>query len=245
MYANYYRYIRHIVLSDIGIAGQDFLFKSKVLCIGAGGLGSPALTYLVSSGVGLIGIIDFDSVDLSNLNRQFIYNTFDIGSNKVTSAVNFLKKLNSDVFFLTYNNKISNDNFLDIMTGYDIILDCTDTLESKFVVNDFAMRLNIPVVHASVFGFSGYVSIFSRTSGCYRCLYESFSQVNCVGHGILGPLAGVVGSIQAIEAIKFLLNKINNCAFDNLFSKVLVLDFKKLEFLIINFNKRTTCIGCN
>lgn len=243
MHEKYYRYIRHIVLSDIGLKGQDLLFKSRVLCVGAGGLGSPVLTYLASSGIGYIGLVDFDVVDLSNLNRQFIYNIFDVSNDKSFSAFNFLKKLNTDIFIFPYKAKLSKNNFFDIMAGYDIILDCTDTLESKFLISDFAMKLNLPVVHGSVFGFSGYVSMFSRFSGCYRCLYQSFSYVNCVGHGIIGPVAGIIGSIQALETIKFLLNKGN--VFNNLFSRVLVLDFKKLNFLTLTFKKSFECIGCN
>ena len=121
MYNDYYRYIRHIVLSDVGIDGQDIIFKSKVLCIGAGGLGSPALTYLVSSGIGFIGVVDFDVVDLSNLNRQFLYNTFDVGNNKIDAALNFLRKINPDVFLFAYKDKLSSDNVFNIMSCYDAI----------------------------------------------------------------------------------------------------------------------------
>lgn len=244
MHNLYYRYTRHLVLSDIGVNGQDFLLKSKVLCVGAGGLGSPALTYLVSSGIGCIGIVDFDIVDLSNLNRQFIYNIFDIGKDKVFSAFNFLKKLNNDVFIFVYNSRLSEYNFFDIMSNYDIVLDCTDSLESKFLISDCAIKLDIPVIHGSVFGFSGYISMFTRQDGCYRCLFDSFSHINCVGHGILGPVAGVVGAIQAIEAIKYLLVKFNLCDFNDLRSKVLVLDFKNLNFMVLNFKKKVNCISC-
>lgn len=237
--------MRHIVLSEIGLLGQDVLLRSKVLCIGAGGLGSPVLTYLVASGVGFIGIVDFDVVDLSNLNRQFIYSVHDLKKNKVNVAERFLNKLNDNISIFVYDVKLNKDNFFNIMNNYDIIVDCTDSLESKFLINDFAMSINIPLIHGSVFGFSGYVSVFSRRTGCYRCLYKSFAHINCVGHGILGPVAGVVGSIQAIEVIKYLLyiNEVFN--FEVLISKLLVVDLKNLNFLVLNFNKFQDCISCN
>jgi adenylyltransferase/sulfurtransferase len=243
---NYYkRYIRHVVLSDIGILGQDILFKSKVLCIGAGGLGSPALVYLASCGIGFLGIVDFDKVDLSNLNRQFMYDEFDIGKSKVYCAENFLKKINNNVTIFTYNERLSYKNFLDIIPGYDVILDCTDSLESKFFVNECGIKLNIPVIHGSILGFSGYISIFSRDFGCYNCLYKDFSYTNFLGHGVLGPVAGVIGAFQAIECIKVLLNSSIHYNFNTLFSKILFFDFKNLNFLILNFKKKDFCNICN
>ncbi|HIH2762984.1 MAG TPA: HesA/MoeB/ThiF family protein [Candidatus Azoamicus sp.] len=245
MHYFYKRYIRHIVLSDIGILGQDILLNSKVLCIGAGGLGSSALVYLASCGVGNIGIVDFDKVDVSNLNRQFLYNVFDCGESKVFCAKNFLEKLNNNINIFTYNERISYINFLNIMIGYDIILDCTDSLESKFFINECGIKLNIPVIHGSILGFSGYISIFSREHGCYNCLYSDFSYVNFLGHGVLGPVAGIIGAFQAIECIKFLLNKNGAFGFNTLFSKILFFDFKNLNFLLLNFSKKKNCYICN
>jgi len=245
MYNFYKRYIRHIVLSDIGILGQDILLRSRVLCVGAGGLGSSALVYLASCGVGVIGVVDFDKVDVSNLNRQFLYNVFDIGKSKVFCAESFLKKINDGINLFTYNERISYDNFSSIMIGYDIILDCTDTLESKFFINECGIKLNIPVIHGSILGFSGYVSIFSRKYGCYNCLYKDFSYVNFLGHGVLGPVAGIIGAFQAIECIKFLLNKTSYYNFNTLFSKVLFFDFKNLNFLFLKFSKKEACKICN
>lgn len=245
MHNFYKRYIRHIVLSDIGILGQDLLLNSKVLCIGAGGLGSSALVYLASCGVGSIGIVDFDKVDVSNLNRQFLYNVFNCGESKVFCAESFLKKLNNNINIFTYNERISYSNFLNIMIGYDIILDCTDSLESKFFINECGIKLNIPVIHGSILGFSGYISIFSREHGCYNCLYSDFSYVNFLGHGVLGPVAGIIGAFQAIECIKFLLNKSGAFSFNTLFSKILFFDFKNLNFLLLNFSKKKNCDICN
>ncbi len=243
MYDFYKRYIRHVVLSDIGILGQDILLNSKVLCVGAGGLGSAALVYLASCGIGFLGIIDFDKVDLSNLNRQFMYNIFDLGKNKVYCAENFLRKINDTTNIFTYNERLSRDNFLDVMIGYNVILDCTDSLESKFFVNECGIKLNIPVIHGSILGFNGYISIFSRNFGCYNCLYKDFSYVNFLGHGVLGPVAGAIGAFQAIECVKFLLNKNNN--YNTLLSKVLFFDFKNLDFLILKFDKKQCCNICN
>lgn len=245
MYNFYKRYIRHVVLSDIGILGQDILLKSKVLCVGAGGLGSSALVYLVSCGIGFLGIIDFDKVDLSNLNRQFMYNIFDLGKSKVYCAEDFLRKINNTTNIFTYNERLSRDNFLDVMIGYDVILDCTDSLESKFFVNECGIKLNIPVIHGSILGFNGYISIFSRNFGCYNCLYKNFSYVNFLGHGVLGPVAGAIGAFQAIECVKFLLNKNNNYNYNTLLSKVLFFDFKNLDFLILKFDKKQCCNICN
>lgn len=245
MYNFYRRYIRHIVLSDIGILGQDLLLKSKVLCVGAGGLGSSALTYLVSCGVGFIGIVDFDKVDISNLNRQFLYSVLDLEKYKVFCAENFLKKRNDGVTIFTYKNRISNNNFFEIMSEYDVILDCTDTLESKFFINECGIKLNIPVIYGSILGFGGYISVFSREFGCYNCLYSDFSHINCLGYGVLGPVAGIIGAFQAIECIKFLLNKNNVYDFKVLFSKLLFLDFKNLKFLTLDFNKKYSCNVCN
>lgn len=245
MYNFYKRYIRHIVLPDIGLLGQDILLKSKVLCVGAGGLGSSALTYLATSGVGFIGIVDFDNVELSNLNRQFLYNIFDLGEKKVHSAEKFLKRINNDIEIFVYSERLSEKNFFDIVFGYDVILDCTDSLESKFFVNSCGIKLNIPVVHGSILGFNGYISSFSRDTGCYNCLYKDFSYVNCLGYGVLGPVAGIIGAFQAIECIKILLNKSYLCNFNTLFSKILLFDFKNLNFLNLNFNKNKSCDVCN
>jgi molybdopterin/thiamine biosynthesis adenylyltransferase len=245
MYDFYKRYIRHIVLSDIGILGQDLLLKSKVLCVGAGGLGSSALTYLVSCGIGFIGVVDFDKVDLSNLNRQFLYTVFDLSKYKVNCAEFFLKQRNDTISIFTYNERISYNNFFEIMSGYDVILDCTDSLESKFFINECGIKLNIPVIHGSILGFSGYISMFSRESGCYSCLYNEFSYINCLGHGVLGPVAGIIGAFQAIECIKYLLSKDKFYNFNLLFSKFLFFDFKTLDFLVFNFYKKDFCKICN
>lgn len=241
----YKRYIRHIVLSDIGILGQEIFFKYKILCIGAGGLGSSAITYLASCGIGTIGIVDFDNVDISNLNRQFLYKSKDIGNSKVFLAKDFLNKFNHNTKVYIYKTRLDESNYFSIMSEYDLILDCTDSLESKFFLNACCMKLNLPLIHASVFGFSGYISIFSRDTCCYNCMHNSFNYVNCAGHGILGPVAGVFGSFQAIEAIKYILYSNNLLEFNKLRTKCLFIDFKHLDFLFFDLKKSMRCLVCN
>lgn len=238
----YYRHIRHLILPEIGVEGQDILRQSKVLCIGTGGLGSSALIHLACSGVGLLGLVDFDSVDITNLNRQIMFNFSDIGRSKVVCASEYLKKLNPEIKLNVYESKFSFLTCFDIMKDYDIVLDCTDNLDTRFLINDFAMKLGIPMVHGSVFGFEGYVGIFSRDGACYRCLYNNFKYLNCMNYGILGSVAGIVGSVQALETIKFLLK--HRCSLNSLESKLLFLDFKTFDFKVIVIKKNLDCVVC-
>lgn len=245
MNESYYRYIRHLILPEIGIEGQDILRKSKVLCIGTGGLGSSALIHLACAGVGFLGLVDFDSVDITNLNRQIMFNFTDVGKSKVLCASDYLKKLNPELNIKVYESKFSFLTCFDIMKGYDIVLDCSDNLETRFLINDVAIKLDIPMVHGSVFGFEGYVGIFLRSGACYRCLYDNFKYLNCMNYGILGSVAGIVGSIQALETVKFLLNKF--CflnSFICLDSKLLFLDFKMVDFKVIRVKKKSDCVVC-
>ncbi len=242
----YTRYIRHVILPDVGLKGQDVFKKSKVLCVGAGGLGASALIYLAATGIGSIGIVDFDIVDVSNLNRQIIFNESDIGKNKSECARRYISRLNSSIKIDVYDLKLSYLNCFDIVSKYDVVLDCTDNLESKFLINDIAIKLNIPLVHGSVFGFEGYVSVFSGESACYRCLYNSFGGLECVSHGILGPVAGIVGSIQALEVIKLLLTRCDETLFlSHLMSKLLILDFKMFDFRFLEIKKQHDCGICS
>jgi len=242
----YTRYIRHIILPDIGLKGQDVLKRSKVLCVGAGGLGAPALIYLAAAGVGSIGIVDFDVVSVSNLNRQIIFNQLDIGKSKAVCAKRYISRLNSSINVDIHELRLSYSNCPDIICNYDIILDCTDNLESKFLINDLAIKFNIPLVHGSVFGFEGYVSVFVDNSACYRCLYHSFADLECVSHGIIGPVAGIVGSIQALEVIKLLLARSNkNIFLSHLVSRLFILDFKMLDFRFLDIKKHINCGICS
>ncbi len=202
------RYVRHFALKEIGVRGQKKLLSSKVLVIGAGGLGSPAILYLASAGVGTIGIVDFDSVDFSNLQRQIIHNTRNIGIPKTTSAQNAVKALNPDVTVRLYDFPVTPDNITDIISEYDFILDCTDRFETKFLVNDACVLAAKPFSHAGVIRFEGQAMTYVPKKGpCLRCLIGEIPHdaVTCKDAGVVGAAVGVLGSVQALEAIKFLL----------------------------------------
>ena len=204
------RYQRHLLLPEVGETGQLKLLDSKVLLLGAGGLGSPAGLYLAAAGVGTIGIIDMDVVDASNLQRQILHNTDRIGERKVDSAKKTLTLMNPDVNVVTYDVRLGADNILDIIDGYDLIVDGTDNFPTRYLVNDASLLKRIPVVHGSIFRFEGQVTVFNPYVGpCYRCLLPEPPPPelapSCSEAGVLGVLPGIVGSLQAVEAIKLLL----------------------------------------
>ena len=205
------RYGRHILLPEVGEEGQQKLLGAKVLLLGAGGLGSPAALYLAAAGVGTIGIVDMDVVDASNLQRQILHNMERIGDRKVDSAKKTLTALNPDVDVVTYDVRLGADNILDIIDGYDVIVDGTDNFPTRYLLNDASLLKHIPVVHGSIFRFEGQVTVFDPYNGpCYRCLLPEPPPPelapSCSEAGVLGVLPGIVGSIQAIEAIKLLLD---------------------------------------
>ncbi len=205
------RYQRHLLLPEIGEAGQLKLLDSKVLLLGAGGLGSPAALYLAAAGVGTIGIIDMDVVDASNLQRQILHNTDRIGDRKVDSAKKTLTLMNPDVNVVTYDVRLGADNVLDIIDGYDVIVDGTDNFPTRYLVNDASLVKRIPVVHGSIFRFEGQVTVFNPYVGpCYRCMIPEPPPAelapSCSEAGVLGVLCGIIGSLQAIEAVKILLD---------------------------------------
>ena len=245
MYKFYSRYVRHLILPNIGFKGQDLLKQSRVLCIGAGGLGSPALIYMASAGIGHIDIVDFDIVNITNLNRQIIFNQLDIGKNKALCAKIYLSKLNPTIKIQAYKEKISIYNFFTFIEKYDLIIDCTDNLESKFLINDAAIKYNIPVIHSSVFGLEGYITIFSKNTYCYRCLYNNFFSTNYLNYGILGPVAGIFGSLQALIAIKLLLYNSNIKTTYILFNKIIFIDFNSFKFDILTTQKNSQCNTCS
>jgi molybdopterin/thiamine biosynthesis adenylyltransferase/rhodanese-related sulfurtransferase len=205
------RYGRHILLPEVGEEGQQKLLGAKVLLLGAGGLGSPAALYLAAAGVGTIGIVDMDVVDASNLQRQILHNLERIGDRKVDSAKKTLTALNPDVDVVTYDVRLGADNILDIIDGYDVIVDGTDNFPTRYLLNDASLLKRIPVVHGSIFRFEGQVTVFDPYNGpCYRCLLPEPPPPelapSCSEAGVLGVLPGIVGSIQAIEAIKVILD---------------------------------------
>lgn len=202
------RYARHFVLREIGVSGQKRLLQSKVLVIGAGALGSSALMYLAAAGVGTIGIADYDCVELSNLQRQMIYNTGDIGTEKAASAARAVKAHNPDIAVRTHPMRLTAGNIQSVIGQYDFILDCTDRFESKFLINDACVLEKKPYSHAGVVRFEGQAMTYVPGRGpCLRCLLGSVppNTVTCSQAGVLGAVTGVMGSLQALEAVKYLL----------------------------------------
>ncbi|MGH7750659.1 MAG: molybdopterin-synthase adenylyltransferase MoeB, partial [Candidatus Dormibacteria bacterium] len=204
------RYQRHLLLPEVGTAGQAKLLASKVLLLGAGGLGSPAAMYLAAAGVGTLGIIDMDVVDESNLQRQILHNMDRLGDRKVDSAKKTLTAMNPDVDVVTYDVRLGADNILSIFEGYDVIVDGTDNFPTRYLVNDASLVKRIPVVHGSIFRFEGQATVFAPYVGpCYRCFVPEPPPAelapSCSEAGVLGVLPGIIGSIQAMEAIKIVL----------------------------------------
>ncbi|OGO79227.1 MAG: adenylyltransferase [Clostridiales bacterium GWB2_37_7] len=204
------RYSKQIILNDIGVEGQQKLLNSKVLVVGSGGLGSPALYYLAASGVGTIGIADFDRVGLSNLQRQILHFTEDIGKRKVDSAEEKLNRLNPDVKIIKYTFRLDDQNIEDIIKEYDVVVDCTDNFTARYLISDCCYLLKKPLVEGAVVGFIGtLMTIIPDVSPCYRCLNHLPPQdgtvPSCADEGILGAVAGIIGTMQALEAIKILL----------------------------------------
>src|SRR6478735_2534722 len=205
------RYQRHLLLPEVGVAGHAKLLESKVLMLGAGGLGSPSALYLAAAGVGTIGIVDMDEVDASNLQRQILHNMDRIGDRKVDSAKKTLSLLNPDVDVVTYDTRLDATNIIDIISGYDVIVDGADNFPSRYLLNDASVKLGIPVVHGSIFRFEGMVTVFDPQNGpTYRDMVPEPPPADmapsCAEAGVLGVLPGIVGSIQAIETIKILLD---------------------------------------
>jgi molybdopterin/thiamine biosynthesis adenylyltransferase/rhodanese-related sulfurtransferase len=205
-----HRYMRHLLLPEVGVEGQAKLLGSKVLMLGAGGLGSPSALYLAAAGVGTIGIVDMDEVDASNLQRQILHNLERVGDRKVDSAKKSLQLLNPDVKVITYDTRLDASNIIDIISGYDVIVDGADNFPSRYLLNDASVKLGIPVVHGSIFRFEGMVSVFHPLQGpTYRDMVPEPPPAelapSCAEAGVLGVLPGIVGSIQALETIKVLL----------------------------------------
>jgi molybdopterin/thiamine biosynthesis adenylyltransferase/rhodanese-related sulfurtransferase len=201
------RYSRHILIPEIGLEGQTKLLEAKVLLLGAGGLGSPTALYLAAAGVGTLGVVDDDDVDLSNLQRQVIHTTDRIGTPKVDSAETSIKAINPDVEVVKYKARLDASNILDIIDGYDVIVDGVDNFPTRYLLNDATVRLGIPVVSASILGFDGQLSVFKPHEGpCYRCLYPvpppAELAPSCGANGVLGVLPGTMGLLQATEVVK-------------------------------------------
>jgi len=241
------RYARHIILPEVGGKGQEKLLNSKVLVIGAGGLGSPAILYLAAAGVGTIGIVDFDVVDFSNLQRQIVHNTERVGTPKVESARKTVEMLNPDVKVITYNTRISKENIMDIIKDYDVVLDGTDNFPTRFLINDACYFAGKPLVSAAMLRFEGQVSVFDyrnkEKSPCYRCLFPEPPPPglvpSCQEAGILGSIGGIMGCIQATEAIKLILG-----IGEPLVGKLLIMDALSMDFRKVKLRKDPNCPLC-
>ena len=231
------RYARHISLPDVGIEGQRLINKSRILVIGAGGLGSPVLLYLAAAGVGEIGIIDDDLVDLSNLQRQIIHAESNIGSSKVESAKAQILSINSTIKITTWNARLSPDNAQEILAGWDIVIDGTDNIPTRYLVDDICKINQIPWIYGSIYRFEGQASVFNFEGGpCYRDLFPEPPPSNaipsCAEGGVFGVLPGVIGSIQATEAIKIIINK-----GQSLSGKLLIYDAESMTFKSLKYSK--------
>lgn len=238
------RYSRHTLLPEVGEEGQAKLLDSKVILIGAGGLGSPAALYLAAAGVGTLGIVDFDVVDSSNLQRQILHTVDRIGQAKVDSAREALQALNPDVKIEPYRERLSADNVLDILSGYDLIVDGGDNFPTRYLINDASLHLRIPVVHGAIFRFEGQASVFKPYDGpCYRCLFPQPPPPelapSCAEAGVLGVLPGIIGSIEAMEAIKLLLG-----IGEPLIGKLLTYDALEEEFRQLKLRRNPDCPAC-
>ncbi len=238
------RYQRHLLLPEVGEAGQQQLLDSRVLLLGAGGLGSPAALYLAAAGVGTLGIIDMDVVDESNLQRQILHNLDRIGDRKVDSAKKTLTLMNPDVTVVTYDTRLGADNILSIIDGYDVIVDGTDNFPTRYLVNDASLLKRIPVVHGSIFRFEGQVTVFSPYEGpCYRCLIPEPPPAelapSCAEAGVLGVLPGIIGSLQAMETIKLLLD-----LGEPLVGRLLAYDALEASFRTFKVRRDPACPAC-
>jgi molybdopterin/thiamine biosynthesis adenylyltransferase len=238
------RYSRHLILPNVGLAGQEKLKEASVLVIGAGGLGSPVLMYLAAAGIGRIGMVDYDIVDKSNLQRQIIHGTRDVGRPKLESAKETILDINPYLQVDTYEVPFTSENALEIMAPYDIVLDGTDNFPTRYLVNDACVMLGKPNVYGSIFRFEGQASVFATADGpCYRCLYPEPPPPglvpSCAEGGVLGILPGLIGSLQATEAIKLLLG-----IGESLVGRLMIYDALTMEFTELKVRKNPNCPVC-
>jgi molybdopterin/thiamine biosynthesis adenylyltransferase len=237
------RYSRHLMLPELGGSGQRRLLGSKVLLIGAGGLGSPSALYLAAAGVGTLGIVDFDAVDLSNLQRQILHHTHDVGRPKVQSAVDTIADLNPDVKVVPYQEALSSSNVRQIFSEYDVIVNGSDNFPTRYLANDACVFLQKPLVDGSIFKFEGQATVFVPGQGCYRCLYPSppppGAVPSCAEAGVLGVVCGVVACIQGVETIKLLLG-----IGESLVGRLVFFDALSMEFRQVKFRRDPHCPVC-
>src|SRR3954469_20771060 len=239
------RYSRHLILPEVGLGGQKKICSTSVLCIGAGGLGSPIAMYLAAAGIGKLGILDFDSVDFSNLQRQILHGTDDVGRPKTQSASDTIKRINPNVEVVVYNTRITSENALDIIRPYDIVVDGTDNFPTRYLTNDACVLLKKPNVYGSIFRFDGQASVFAPELGgpCYRCLYPEPPPPgmvpSCAEGGVLGVLPGIIGCIQATEILKLALGKGSS-----LIGRLMLFNALDMKFRELKLRKDPACPIC-
>ncbi|GAM08000.1 putative adenylyltransferase/sulfurtransferase MoeZ [Geobacter sp. OR-1] len=238
------RYSRHLMLEGVGSTGQERLLAGKVLVIGAGGLGSPATLYLAAAGIGTLGVADADIVELSNLQRQILHTTADIGSPKTASARRKLEAINPETKLIPYQLRVARDNIPELLNGYDFVLDCTDNFETKFLINDACVLAGKPYSHGGILRFSGQtMTVAPGRSACYRCIFpeqpDDSTALACSRAGVIGVLPGVIGTIQATEAIKHLLG-----IGEPLLNRMLTYDSLRMKFREIPIRRSPECPIC-
>jgi adenylyltransferase/sulfurtransferase len=237
------RYSRHIIMGDVGSKGQRTLLGSKALIVGAGGLGSPSAIYLSLAGVGTVGIVDFDVVELSNLQRQVLHHSSDVGRPKVQSAYDNIKAYNPDVNVILHETRLDSSNAMEIISQYDLVINGADNFATRYLVNDACYLLNKPLMDGSILIFDGQATVFLPGQGCYRCLFPSPPPPgmvpNCAEAGVLGALTGLVGSIQATEALKHFLG-----IGESLSSRLLLIDALSMTFREVRLKRNPNCPLC-
>lgn len=240
------RYARQTILPEIGITGQEKISRASILCIGAGGLGCPALLYLAAAGIGRIGIVDFDMIDETNLHRQILFTMSDIGRNKAIAAKERLHAINPSIIIESHPIQLSKKNAERLFADYDLIIDGTDNFSAKFLINDVAVKCGKPFIYGSVLGFEGQVSVFGTPDGpCYRCLFPEAPKShipNCAEAGVIGAVAGVIGTAQAIEAIKIIAKNKN---LTPLSGKLWTLDTRTMSNRLLSLAKNPDCPLCS
>jgi molybdopterin/thiamine biosynthesis adenylyltransferase len=234
------RYTRNILIKEIGEEGQKKLGAAKVLVIGAGGLGSPVLSYLAAAGVGTLGIVDYDVVDITNLQRQFLHYTPNLGELKTKSAQEKLQAFNPEICIQSYTEKFTSENAETLIAGYDFVIDCSDNYETKFLINDVCVRLQRPYSHGAILALQGEVMTYVPGTACYRCVFGEAPEKGTVllpsQAGVLGAVAGVIGSIQATECIKYITG-----VGSLLINRLLLFDAKSMTFTTLKVKKKEAC----
>jgi|TARA_B100002003_G_C14098891_1_gene528489 adenylyltransferase/sulfurtransferase len=237
------RYSRHIIMGDVGSGGQRKLLGAKALIVGAGGLGSPSAIYLALAGVGTIGIVDFDVVDLSNLQRQILHHTADVGRSKLESARDNINSYNPGVNVVMHETRLESENAMEIISQYDLVVNGADNFATRYLVNDACYLAGKPLVDGSILIFDGQTTVFMPGEGCYRCLFPSPPPPgmvpNCAEAGVLGALTGLVGSIQATEALKLLLG-----IGESLSSRLILIDALSMSFREVRLKRNKACPLC-